>query len=281
MNKHPEEINALLCGRKFVAFRRDEYWIFWGLILACRMHRKGNREALWNTETVKATYLSAGISLFDPSQYMSITCVCEIKRCIPYMYANKEKKGKDVWCWQIVDAFQANNDNWQDTIASSTIKTLDEEMFSFCLQTEKTGNLPLLSFILRKAEPLDIEVTNGLCAYLQIILVMTLCWAKNDAAPTGLDDSAQRKVLCITLHLMKRAKQNCSDKDEDDQNINQDVTPDVFLGDAWFSSVELCLLAKRNLGVHYIWVVKTNSSRHPKAFLQNQMNIGQLAVAHF
>jgi hypothetical protein len=144
-------------------------------------------------------------------------------------------------------------------------------MFSFRLQTEKTGNLPHLSYILRKPEPLGTEVKNGLCTHLQIVLSMTLCRAKNDAAPTEFDDSTQRKIPRITLNLMKRAKQNRSDEDEDDQNINQDATPDVFLGDAWFSSVELCLLAKRKLGVHYIGVVKTNSSRYPKAFLQNQM----------
>jgi len=119
MNKHPEEINALLCGRKFVAFRRDEYWIFWGLILACRTHGKGNEEAIWNTEAVKGTSLSAEMSSFDPSQYMSITCVRKIKRRVPFMYANKEKRGEDVW-WKIVDVFQAYNDNRQDTTTSSS-----------------------------------------------------------------------------------------------------------------------------------------------------------------
>ena len=79
LNKHRRGFNALLGGCTNVAFRHDEYWTFWGLIIACRIDGKGNGEAMWIIDAVEGTSLSAGISSFDPSQYMSITCVREIK----------------------------------------------------------------------------------------------------------------------------------------------------------------------------------------------------------
>ena len=66
---------------------------------------------MWNITAVGETSLSAGISSFDPSEYiMSITCFCETIQCILCMYINEEEKEEDVW-WQLVDTFQACNDN--------------------------------------------------------------------------------------------------------------------------------------------------------------------------
>ena len=122
-----------------------------------------------------------------------------------------------------------------------------------------------MSYILRNFEPLGTDVKNALCSHLHIVLVMAIRLAQNYAAPTEFDDSTQRKTPRITLNLMKVVKQKCSDKDEDNQNINQDATPDIFLGDAWFSIVQQRLLvAKRKLGIYYIEVLKIIVSRYPK-----------------
>jgi hypothetical protein len=48
-------------------------------------------------------------------------------------------------------------------------------------------------------------------------------------------------------------------------------TRHLFLGDAWFSSVDLAVLARKEHDVNYVGVVKTNSSRFPKAYLQETM----------
>jgi len=55
--------------------------------------------------------------------------------------------------------------------------------------------------------------------------------------------------------------------DDDLEATNMNPTPDLVIGDSWFSSVDLC----ENMTKNYIGVVKTNHSRYPKAFLQSKM----------
>ena len=66
-------------------------------------------------------------------------------------------------------------------------------------------------------------------------------------------------------------KQSLVDQANPGTDTNPDATPDIFLGDAWFSSVELVVLAKQIHDAHYIGVVKTNSGKYPKQFLQETM----------
>jgi len=120
------------------------------------------------------------------------------------MFADETRKEDDPW-WQIVKAFEDFNANRKRTIAGSNLKTLDELISAYCPQTTKTGNIPHLSFIIRKPESL--------------------------------------KTAQATLHL----------------------------GDAWFASVDLAYHAKHNLGVNFIGIVKTNSSRYCKKFLNETM----------
>ena len=65
-----------------------------------------------------------------------------------------------------------------------------------------------------------------------------------------------------------------SNKDELDNfgNLtNENPTPPNFLGDSWFTSVDQCVLTKKLHGANYIGVLKTNSSKYPKAFIAKTM----------
>ena len=173
--------------------------------------------------------------------------------------------------WQIVEAFDDFTKNRQQTIASSNVITIDESMSAYAPQTEKTGNIPHLSYVFRKPKPLGTEAKDTLCTETECILALSLCRAKNDTQATEFDECTQKKIARVTLKLMKSTMHLPDDNPASQGNVNLDATPNVFLGDAWFSSVELCILAWTKLRVHYIGVVKTNSGRYPKEFLQTTM----------
>lgn len=66
------------------------------------------------------------------------------------------------------------------------------------------------------------------------------------------------------------------DNDSDNENVNDvlvnnDCTPVIYLGDAWFASVDLAYHTKKTLKADFIGVIKSNSGRYPKQFLQDKM----------
>ena len=68
-----------------------------------------------------------------------------------------------------------SNMNRRETIASSRVKTHDESMSALKPQTTKKGNLPNISYIMRKPEPLGTELktvasveSNGPMIYAEI-----------------------------------------------------------------------------------------------------------------
>ena len=59
-------------------------------------------------------------------------------------------------------------------------------MSAFRPQTTKTGNLPHLSFIQRKPEPLGTELKVAMCTELQVMTFLSLCRGKNDETSTDV-----------------------------------------------------------------------------------------------
>lgn len=103
------------------------------------------------------------------------------------------------------------------------------------------------------------------------MLYFILCRSKDD--PIQIDRLANRptmKTASTSIDIVKGANNRISridmtEKELDATNLN--ATPELFLGDSWFSSVDLC----ENIASNYIGVVKTNHSRYPKEFLMNTM----------
>jgi len=73
-----------------------------------------------------------------------------------FVFADKTLKGKDDW-WQVLGGVNRLNENCKKIFQAPNIRVLDESMSVFFSRTTKTGNLPYLSFILRKPEPLGTE----------------------------------------------------------------------------------------------------------------------------
>ena len=80
------------------------------------------------------------------------------------------------------------------------------------------------------------------------------------------------KTCKVSLSLMKASKVDRTlTRNNAADAINPNATCDVFLGDAWFSSVELVVQAMKIHNSYYIGVVKTNSSKYPKKFIEETM----------
>ena len=97
---------------------------------------------------------------------------------------------------------------------------------------------------------------------------ISLCRAKND--PIRVDQLSNRptmKAASISIDIVKDANQRGDMSDERVTNTNPSHTPDIVLGDSWFSSMDLC----EHLDTHYIGVIKTNHSHYCKEFLQKTM----------
>ena len=127
----------------------QEFWIFWGLIIVGRiMGRKGD---LWDKIEPEGEE-----PRIDYSKHMTAMYHRDIRSFVPYLFADPTKKRTDPW-WQISKLIDGYNANRRETVCSSNLHVLDESMSAFRPQTRATGNLPHISHILRKPEPLDNE----------------------------------------------------------------------------------------------------------------------------
>lgn len=245
---------------KVKPFTRKEFWIGWGLILSARVLNLKSGENMWKkknkTSEVTLTNL---IDAFDPRPYMTLTRFRQWKNAVSWIYADETLKDEDPW-WRIINAINCWNSNRSRTICAGTTTVLDETISAFRPQTTATGNLPHLSYIQRKPEPLGTELKVSMCSELQVLKHLYLCRKKNDKSSVSeFENKTKKKTALVSLELMKKT---CMSESENE----------LFLGDAWFSSIELAVLTATNLHAHYIGVVKTNHSRYPRKYLKQVMD---------
>ena len=82
-----------------------------------------------------------------------------------FVFSDTKLEKSDVW-WQVMGGINGFNENRSRVIQVPNLKVMDETMSSFCPQTRKTGNLPQLSYILRKPEPLGTKLKTMAAAEL-------------------------------------------------------------------------------------------------------------------
>ena len=133
----------------------SEFWIFWGLIIAARVY--GKQGDVWMRSDPE------GIEpVVDFTKNMTKARHITIKRFMYRLFADESLKDTDPW-WVISPAIKLFNDRRQTHVWASYLKVFDESMSAYTPQSTKTGNLPHLSCILRKPEPLaegTVRVTN-------------------------------------------------------------------------------------------------------------------------
>ena len=272
MNEHRKKMNDLNESRRHVKvkpFIRQEFWTFWGLILASRVVGDEIGEKMWQSK--RSEGLSGDEKHFDASKYMSLKRFKEMKTAIPHMYADETRKQEDPW-WQVILAIEQFNENRSRTVASSNVNVMDESMSAFKPQTTATGNLPHLSFVKRKPEPLGTEFKDNLDQTTEIMKMLRLCRKRTDTTDVlEYRHMTTKKTAQVSLDIMKKSMHKPEHDLPNDPNVNPNATKDIFLGDAWFASFDLAFLAAKELKCHFIGVIKTNSGRYPKKFLQDTM----------
>lgn len=232
-----------------------EFWVFWGLILLARIEgRCGN---LWDSGVAEGMERKVNVKC-----HMIEYRFKDIRSYIPYLFADTTRKGEDEW-WQVSKGIDDFNLNRQNTIFSGLVKVFDESMSAYCPQTTKTGNLPHLSNIARKPEPLGTELKVTADSVTSIFIHLEIQRGKTSMAKSKYTNEMLKTAACSCRLGEKCVRSN------DERNNN---SKNIFLGDSWFSSVPLCVQMQQKLNSHYIGVVKTNHANYPKQFLLKTMS---------
>ena len=173
------------------------------------------------------------------------------------------RKRGDPW-WKMMGLEKGFNENRKRLVAASAIKTLDELMSAIRPRTKATGDLPHLSFILRKPEPLGTEFKCVACAETGVLLFVEVQRGKRGMLESKFQKEFGATSAC-TLRLVQGTK-NTGQSIRHSNNVRQ-----IYLGDSWFSGCKTARLVAEYEGVEWIGPVKTNKAGFPMSTLENKM----------
>jgi hypothetical protein len=162
--------NSASNGRqKINAVSEREWWVFIGILISAGPQGKGGIN-LWEKSQTEGCGLTDPINYGpDGKNFMPLYRFKEVKAAFPWRVQDTSKAdpndegAHDPWnmIMLMVEGYNANRHSW---VAASIRKVLDESMSAWRPQTSKSGDLPHLSFILRKPEPLGTEFKTIACA---------------------------------------------------------------------------------------------------------------------
>jgi len=137
-----------------------------------------------------------------------------------HMLASPEQKEDDGW-WMINLAIDEFNMNCRYHVRASIIKTMDESMSAFCLQTHSMGKLPHLLYIMCKSEDLGTEFKVVPCPMTGILLNLEIQKGHDAMRQAAYSAELGGTAGCI-LCLVKKSKRENGDSNENgDGNADQ------------------------------------------------------------
>lgn len=144
------------------------------------------------------------------------------------------------------------------------------------------GNLPNISFINRKPEPLGTEFKVVACGKTGILIHLELQRGKAAMREAEFASNLLKTAAC-TARLIKHtvgcgrrgdAQEPLGVVEDDGNNFilstDQDEERDTYLGDAWFGSVDAVIAADKQ-GCNLVCIIKTNHNRFPKKYIEEEM----------
>ena len=148
-----------------------EWWCFIGILISAAAQGKGGH-LLWEKDTSREertitrpiNYGPGGLNIMAEYRFNII------RSFFPRSFQDKQAEMTgDPWHMVLlmVDGF---NSNRHQVVASSAEKVLDECMSAYQPQTTKTGNLPHLSYVLRKPKPLGTEFKVAACPVTGLLI---------------------------------------------------------------------------------------------------------------
>jgi Transposase IS4 len=167
----------------------------------------------------------------------------------------------------LINAFNANR---SETIAASVHKVMDESMSAFKPRTTKMGNLPHLSFIQRKPEPLgsEFKVTGDSKRKMGTGCMIHLELQEGKEAMRGKEHvSSLGGTAACTLRMAEQTEHNGQNERP---NAHHATPGGLWKGDSWFGSVKAAeAMAKHGKGL--VAQIKTNHAGSPKKELEALM----------
>jgi len=256
--KMAEKINPVLAAQKQTPTSVDELSIWHALLIGASLYsQKGER--LWDRPVVgsKRNFRDNGA---DFGEYMSLTRFTRLKKVILSPFTDTEDAAVNPWSKAdaMVDAFNLCRARVMTVL--SGFFTVDESMSAYRPRSTKHGNLPSLSHIPRKPEPLGTEFKNLACCVTGIMMKLEL-QKKADVMHTKEHYRSYGATVACTLRL------------SDGQGDEEDWT---IFGDAWFGSLNTTkALMKRRVGksgkTYFTGIVKTAHKNYPKEFLRKKL----------
>ena len=187
--------------------------------------------------------------------------------------SDSKTEADDPW-YKIIELFDDFNKTRADVIKSCDLYVLDESMSAFRPRTTATGNLPHLSFVRRKPEPLGTEFKCIADALLGVILAIETTRKKTDETDLQYDD-VRPKLPSSTKTSLRLVHESirCSTQSTQGNNGNMNMIypKTLVLGDSWFGNVPTCLELLKIHKMHSILIVKQGHKRYPKKFLDHTM----------
>ena len=236
-------------ARPIVHITARELWVFIGIMIdaACFEHKGENMFDVESEGIIQPPNMAC---------YMNASRFKEIRIFITAAFVDPTKEHSDPW-YQIISLIDDFNDNRKKVVAASIVKILDELMSAYYPQKSKTGNLPHLSYVLRKLRPLGSEFKCVSCGATGMMLHLELQRGK-----IGMQNSMYQKSLGATTACtvrMASAVSGCG---------QHNPGHDIFLGDSWFASVKTHTSLEEKFGAKFIGIIKTAHKNYPKYSLR-------------
>ena len=152
----------------------------------------------------------------------------------------------------------------EDWLSWQILKILDEIMSAFKPQITKRGDLPHLTFIKRKPEPLGTEMKAAADTATRITLYLEIQKGKEVMENEEFTDICSKVTSACTKRLVKYS----SRKFQEIENEGLEYT-ETWLGNAWFASVQTAIQVSE-FG-HFIGPVKCSHSLYPKKWIRDTM----------
>ncbi len=155
---------TLLYPRRKRLCTKVEFKTFIAIIIAATCYHKGGL-CLWETKS-KGIFMPPRFGCF-----MSHKRFKELWQYIPYAMSDPDQKTETSW-WHINSFMREFVANRSRVVAAAHWKVLDELMSPFHPRTLKTGNLPHISYLIQKPQPLGTEFKCAACTVTGCMLAL-------------------------------------------------------------------------------------------------------------
>ncbi|CAB9527834.1 unknown protein [Seminavis robusta] len=245
-----------------------EYWKFIGVLISAAAFRLGGHQ-LWEKESGRLHWtVTDPIDLGCKGQgIMPFYRFKDLKSMFPSAFQDMDaKEKKDPWS-MVRGILNGYNDKRARVIAASIRKIMDESMSAYKPQTTKTGNIPHLSYIDRKPEPLGTELKTVACSKTGVII-----YAEIQEGAIAMNKKRHAKLGGTISCSIRLAEDSlyCGSKLPSRQEAKARQAPECFKGDSWFTSVPVAEWMSEH-GHAYSGAMKTNTRLFPNKEIEEKM----------